>query len=78
MIKRVFMPALAVSLLAIAGSAQDRLEISSSVTLPVELQGKLESSGSLPGCGDDGNMTIFADEGNDEFRPRHRSHLAKR
>jgi len=63
------MLALAVSLLAIAGSTQDRLEIASSVTLPADLQGRLESSGSLPGCGDDGNITIFADEGKDEFRP---------
>ena len=63
------MPALAVSLLAIAGCAQDRLEVSSSVALPPELQGKLESSASLPGCGDDGSMTIYADDGHDEFRP---------
>jgi hypothetical protein len=69
MIKRLLIPVLCVSLLAIAGGAQDRLEISSSVTLPAELRGQLESAASLPGCGDDGSMIIYADQGKDEFRP---------
>ena len=69
MVKRFLIPVLGVSMLAVGSGAQDRLAVLTSVPLPEELEGKLTSSNSLPGCGDDGNMTIYADEGEDSVRP---------
>jgi hypothetical protein len=69
MVKSFLILFLGVSMLAIGSAAQDRLAVLTSVPLPELLEGKLTSANSLPGCGDDGNMTIYADEGDDDVRP---------
>ena len=69
MFKRFVIAALSVLVPLIACVAQDTLAVISSVPLPEVLEGKLNFASSPPGCGEDGNLSIYADDGDNDVRP---------
>lgn len=69
MLKRFLISLICVSVFPIGCAAQGKLAVISSVPLPEVLEGKLAQSSSPPGCGDDGSLTIYSDEGKEDVRP---------